>query len=99
MIVQVIWSYVGWAGPPRSCDPVLTQLALRVFIIPATAQMTFKHYNPKTKKQVWKSVNSTGFKPNGQSCKSDQFVSCYNCTEPASILMRLNIGDQTLRRS
>ena len=44
--------------------------------MPATSQMTFKIYNPHTKKSVWKSVNASGFKPNGRSCKSDQFASC-----------------------
>lgn len=37
--------------------------------------MTFKHYDPKTNKSTWKSVNVGGFKTNGRGCKSDQFVS------------------------
>lgn len=45
-----------------------------MFLIPATAQMTFKYYNPNTKQQVWKSVNVANFKPEGKSCKSDHFV-------------------------
>ncbi|KAK1924293.1 oxidative stress survival, Svf1-like protein [Papiliotrema laurentii] len=44
-----------------------------VFVIPATAQFTFKHYNPKTKKATWKSVNGSNFKANGHGCKCDQF--------------------------
>jgi hypothetical protein len=48
---------------------------LGMFLIPATAQMTFKYYNPNTKQQVWKSVNVTNFKHEGRSCKSDHFVS------------------------
>ncbi|ORY32787.1 oxidative stress survival, Svf1-like protein [Naematelia encephala] len=46
---------------------------LGLFVIPATNQMTFKLYNPKTKKSVWKSINASGFKPNGRSSKSDQY--------------------------
>ncbi|BEJ16373.1 hypothetical protein CspHIS471_0509780 [Cutaneotrichosporon sp. HIS471] len=46
---------------------------LGMFIIPATAQMTFKYYNPNTKQQVWKSVNVGNFKHEGKSCKSDHF--------------------------
>jgi len=42
-------------------------------LVPATSQITFKLYNPKTKKTIWKSVNASGFKSNGRSCKSDQF--------------------------
>lgn len=45
-----------------------------LFLIPATAQMTFKYYNPTTKEQVWKSVNVGSFKHEGKSCKSDHFV-------------------------
>lgn len=46
-----------------------------VFLIPATTQMTFKLYNPHTKKTSWKSVNVNGFKHDGCSSKSDAFVS------------------------
>jgi hypothetical protein len=42
--------------------------------IPATAQMTFKHFNTKTNEGSWKSVSVGGFKPNGRGCKSDSFV-------------------------
>ncbi|KAK4687327.1 hypothetical protein P7C73_g2785, partial [Tremellales sp. Uapishka_1] len=44
-----------------------------VFIIPAGVQMTFKYYNPKTKRQIWRSLNASGFKPDGRSCKSNEF--------------------------
>jgi len=47
----------------------------RIMFVPATAQMTFKHYQPKTKDMSWKSVSVGGFKPNGRGCKSDSFVS------------------------
>lgn len=46
-----------------------------IFLIPATTQMTFKHYNPTTKKAVWKSVHASNAKFDKQSCKSDLFVS------------------------
>ncbi|RSH79877.1 putative cell survival pathways protein [Apiotrichum porosum] len=46
---------------------------LGVFLIPATTQMTFKLYNPHTKKTSWKSVNVNGFKHDGCSSKSDAF--------------------------
>ncbi|ORX36571.1 oxidative stress survival, Svf1-like protein [Kockovaella imperatae] len=46
---------------------------LGVFVVPATAQMTFKYYNPHTKQATWKSINASGFKPHGRGCKSDQF--------------------------
>ena len=48
---------------------------IRIMFIPATCQMTFKHYNPKTQKTAWKSVNVNGFKTEGQNAKSDQFES------------------------
>ncbi|WWD17189.1 hypothetical protein CI109_101627 [Kwoniella shandongensis] len=44
-----------------------------VFVIPATTQMTFKHYNPNTKKTTWRSINATGAKFNDRGVKSDQF--------------------------
>ncbi|WVO16105.1 hypothetical protein L204_103772 [Cryptococcus depauperatus] len=47
---------------------------LGVFLIPATTQMTFKYYNPTTKKTVWKSVNASNAKFDRQNCTSDQFV-------------------------
>jgi hypothetical protein len=40
--------------------------------------MTFKHYNPHTKKTTWKSVNTSGFTTEGQNCKSDAFVRGYS---------------------
>ncbi|OXH41948.1 survival factor 1 [Cryptococcus neoformans] len=46
---------------------------LGIFLIPATTQMTFKHYNPTTKKAVWKSVHASNAKFDKQSCKSDLF--------------------------
>lgn len=48
---------------------------LGVFLIPATAQMTFKLHNPITKTTTWKSVNVSNFKHEGRNCKSDSFVS------------------------
>lgn len=47
-----------------------------VFLVPANTQMTFKLYNPTTKKTVWRSVNSGGFSPgkDRRSCKSNEFV-------------------------
>jgi len=71
-MVQVIWSYAGlvsfeMCGNKSSADD-------SIMFIPATAQMTFKHYQPKTKEMSWKSVSVGGFKPNGRGCKSDQFV-------------------------
>lgn len=47
---------------------------LGVFLIPATAQMTFKLFNPTTKTTTWKSVNVSNFKHDGRNCKSDSFV-------------------------
>ncbi|KAK8864504.1 hypothetical protein IAR55_001754 [Kwoniella newhampshirensis] len=44
-----------------------------LFLVPATTQMTFKHYNPKTGKTTWRSVNATGAKFHDRGCKSDQF--------------------------
>jgi hypothetical protein len=35
--------------------------------------MTFKLYNPATKKATWKSVNVSQFKTDGRSSKSDTF--------------------------
>jgi hypothetical protein len=63
--------------------------------VPATAQMTFKHYKPDTKAMAWKSVSVGGFKPNGRGCKSDSFVWHFsllvqNCAE--SINRRSNIA-------
>lgn len=52
---------------------------LGVFLIPATAQMTFKLYNPTTKTTTWKSVNVSNFKHDGRNCKSDSFVSALRC--------------------
>lgn len=49
-------------------------LRLSVFLVPATTQMTFKHYNPHTKKAVWKSVNTSALKTDGRSSKTDAFV-------------------------
>lgn len=65
----------------------------RMFLIPATAQMTFKYYNPHTKQAVWKSVNVGNFKHEGKSCKSDQFVSldlsmCADAPRPSRTLAR-----------
>ncbi|KAI9639430.1 oxidative stress survival, Svf1-like protein [Dioszegia hungarica] len=44
-----------------------------IFMIPATTQMTFKHYNPVTRVSSWKSVSVNGFKHDSHSCKSDTF--------------------------
>ncbi|KAL7421646.1 putative cell survival pathways protein [Cryptotrichosporon argae] len=44
-----------------------------IMFIPATAQMTFKLYNPKTKESTWRSINASGFKTEGRGCRSDQF--------------------------
>ncbi|OCF38717.1 survival factor 1 [Kwoniella heveanensis CBS 569] len=46
---------------------------LGVFLVPATTQMTFKVYNPKTKKSTWRSINASGAKFDRQNLKSDQF--------------------------
>ncbi|ODO09873.1 hypothetical protein I350_02095 [Cryptococcus amylolentus CBS 6273] len=46
---------------------------LGVFLIPATTQITFKHYNPATKKSIWKSVNASKSKFDRQNCKADEF--------------------------
>ena len=62
-------------GPSEHQKRLILDDICSLFVVPATAQMTFKVYNPHTKKQVWRSVSSSGFKPNGRSCKSDQFVS------------------------
>jgi hypothetical protein len=45
-----------------------------VFLIPATTQITMKIYNPKTQKTIWRSLNASGFKPNGKSAKANEFV-------------------------
>jgi hypothetical protein len=70
-----------WVSPSSFfCFPSLLQCGHaisaddRIMFIPATAQMTFKHYSPKTKEMSWKSVSVGGFKPNGRGCKSDSFV-------------------------
>ncbi|WVR06944.1 hypothetical protein IAU60_003980 [Kwoniella sp. DSM 27419] len=44
-----------------------------IFLVPATTQMTFKLYNPKTKKTVWRSLNASGQKFDKQNLKADQF--------------------------
>ncbi|WWC70096.1 uncharacterized protein I206_104043 [Kwoniella pini CBS 10737] len=44
-----------------------------VFLIPATTQMTFKVYNPNTKKSTWRSINASGAKFDKQNLKTDQF--------------------------
>ncbi|WRT66479.1 uncharacterized protein IL334_003438 [Kwoniella shivajii] len=46
---------------------------LGIFLVPATTQMTFKVYNPNTKKSTWRSINASGVKFDKQSAKSDQF--------------------------
>ncbi|WVQ80796.1 hypothetical protein IAT38_002901 [Cryptococcus sp. DSM 104549] len=46
---------------------------LGIMFIPATTQMTFKLYNPNTKKQVWKSVHGSNPKYAGQTIKADEF--------------------------
>jgi len=35
--------------------------------------MTFKLWNPVTKKQIWRSINVNGFKHDGRNSKSDAF--------------------------
>lgn len=44
-------------------------------MVPASTEMTFKHYNPHTKVAAWKHVTTGGFKHDGHNCKSDHFVS------------------------
>jgi hypothetical protein len=47
-----------------------------VFLVPAQSQLTFKLYNPHTKKTVWRSLNASGFAPDGddrRSCKANEF--------------------------
>jgi len=47
-----------------------------VFLVPAQSQLTFKLYNPHTKKTVWRSLNATGFSPDAndrRSCKANEF--------------------------
>lgn len=68
---QVIWSYVGYAS---SRLHRIFQLTRSVFVIPATSQFLFKHYDPKTKKVTWRSVHGSGFKTNGSGCKTNEFV-------------------------
>jgi len=68
----------------------------RIMFIPATAQMTFKHYSPKTKEMSWKSVSVGGFKPNGRGCKSDSFVSPTPLEMSRAALIQWT-GDQTNR--
>lgn len=53
------------SGPSLTCS---------IMFVPATSQMTFKYYNPKTKQASWKSVNVGSFKLDGRGCKSDHFV-------------------------
>lgn len=57
----------------RSMEWRLTLYSIR--LLNPTVQMTFKHYNPATKKATWKSVNVGSFKTDGRGCKSDHFVS------------------------
>lgn len=45
--------------------------------------MTFKHYNPHTKKAVWKSVNTSALKTDGRSSKTDAFVRALATFPPA----------------
>lgn len=46
-----------------------------VFIVPAQSQLTFKLYNPKTKKSIWRSLNASGFQPgtDRRGCKANEF--------------------------
>jgi hypothetical protein len=48
----------------------------RIFLVPAQTQLTFKLYNPHTKKVVWRSLNASGFKPSadGRGGKANEFV-------------------------
>jgi len=53
------------------------RLFLRVWPVPAQTQMTFKLYNPTTKKTVWRSLSATGFTvdpKDGRSCKTNEYV-------------------------
>ncbi|KAL7416670.1 oxidative stress survival, Svf1-like protein [Mrakia frigida] len=43
-----------------------------IYLVPPTVQFVFKHYDPKTKAVVWKSVNLTGWKANGRGGKSNE---------------------------
>lgn len=55
---------------------ILRQLTRSVFVVPATSQFLFKHYDPKTKKVTWRSVHGSSFKTNGSGCKTNEFVRC-----------------------
>lgn len=59
---------------PGVSIPIQLDANSSLFLVPATTQMTFKIYNPKTKKLTWKSVNVSNFKTDGRSSKSDAFV-------------------------
>ncbi|KAH8086833.1 oxidative stress survival, Svf1-like protein [Filobasidium floriforme] len=47
-----------------------------VWPVPAQTQMTFKLYNPTTKKSIWRSLSATGFTvdaKDGRSCKTNEY--------------------------
>lgn len=66
-----------------------------IFLIPATAQFTFKHYNPKTKEITWKSINASNFKANGRACKSDELVSQLSILPPVQADILSYLGNPT----
>lgn len=95
-MIQVIWSYPGLVESRSPSDqPVLWSANDdRIMFVPATAQMTFKHYQPKFQDMSWKSVSVGGFKPNGRGCKSDSFV-CHNLCLLFGTALTSVLGDQT----
>ncbi|KAL1411395.1 putative cell survival pathways protein [Vanrija albida] len=71
---------------------------LGLFLVPATTQMTFKLYNPTTKKTVWKSVNVKDFKTDGRSSKSDAFEIKHTGTSAGEEVYELNANlDKTVQ--
>lgn len=75
-----------------SCESALVSSNKRCSLWYPQIQITFKHFNPKTKEKIWKSINVTHFvtpppegtgrdktkKHDKRSCKADQFSVIFN---------------------
>lgn len=68
-----IWYTILNDGTFVMCQFVYSYLG--IMFVPAQHQMTFKMYNPKTKKTVWKSINASKFEvgKDRRTCKANEF--------------------------
>lgn len=67
------WYSILSDGTFLMCQVIFSFLGVR--FMPSQTQMTFKLYNPTTKKSVWKSINASGFTlgEDKRSCKAKEF--------------------------